>query len=97
MKFLAVRNPNEQWLIDLILLFIPSRRQGWRAGSGPLPVASGSLSSRVDLASCGNRNRSIGFCALSKLRNGGLRQTSLRQCGARAPVSGTLHAQYYYL
>src|SRR6266571_4752487 len=24
MKFLALRNPNERWLIDLILLFIPS-------------------------------------------------------------------------
>src|ERR1019366_3684496 len=24
MKFLALRNPNEQWLIDLILLFMPS-------------------------------------------------------------------------
>ena len=24
MKFLALRNPNERWLMDLILLFIPS-------------------------------------------------------------------------
>ena len=25
MKFLALRKPNDRWLMDLILLFIPSR------------------------------------------------------------------------
>ena len=35
MKFSAVRNPNERWLIDLILLFIPSTAPLESSGLGP--------------------------------------------------------------
>ena len=43
MKFLALRNPNERWLMDLILLFIPST-----APLDSLSLVQGKIPSRWD-------------------------------------------------